>query len=195
MNNIKLIALFFLFTINAIQGQDNSKNGLGVELGYGGGDGIFPTYIYGLQYTRDFTSRLTGYAKYNLSTGADERTSLEDKYILEDNTAETPNTLFGQFIFVGVGLEFKVVKTPKSFLYLISGFRYTQNKRSRTGGYLDWNGERITSSSNFQKNGFGYEIGIGYKRRFAQKYFVGGSINYANFDTRFSASGMIGVYF
>lgn len=197
MKNVIWLSLFLLVVVRSIQAQDDSKNNLAIEIGYGGGDGIFPTYLYGLQYTRDFSSRLSGYAKYNVSAGSNKyyHTSFQEKYTNENNTAEIPNSRFGQFVFVGVGMEFKLVKTMKSSLYLISGLRYTQSKRSRTMGYIDWDGEEIVSSDNFQNNGFGYEIGIGYKRRFAKKYFVGGSINHTNYELRFSASGLIGVYF
>lgn len=198
MKKFYLIASFVvLFLVNAFS-QNELKNALSLELGYGGGDGIFPTYVYGLHYTKSFSSRIDAYVLYNVSKGADERwgESLTGKYISEKNTAESADTRFYQFVSMGLGLKIRVVKTEKSYLYFVLGSRLMKSKRSSITGIGYEDGENYLSDiENYAESKVGYEIGIGYNREFKEKYFAGGSINHIQVGGRISASFHIGIMF
>ena len=198
MKNILLPFLLTIIIINFTQAQNTSKNALGIEFGYGGGDGVFPTYIYGIDYSRTLTGKLTAYMKYKVSKGTERSSNLEGKYVLEENTSEIFKTTYGQFVFIGGGVNLKIVTTSKSFLFISVGFGYIQSKQSREEGYLNEYNERLVSSSNIQGEASGYSLGLGYKRTFLRKYFAGGSIDFFNTQSRqsrISASMYVGVYF
>lgn len=197
MRGLLLFMGLFLFCSEIGIGQDDFSNSLALEIGYGGGDGIFPTYLYGIQYGRKISNRVEVVAKYNTSMGTESSLkNLDRQFVKTNNTAEEINTRYSQFSALGIGLKTNLIVASNSDLYVLTGFGIISQNISRID-IIGKANEPVSVHEIYVGHAYsiGYEIGLGYKKTFSKNYFVAGSVNHISAGGRISASLIIGVHF
>ena len=188
------LTLLFLFVFSCNYAQNN---GVSILIGYGGGDGIDPGNIYGIEYTRFMGSKWNVYVKYNQSSVSYDRyrRELPPPFVGSKNESDAPNDFFVQFYSIGFGTQFYAAKTEKSNLHLILGLRHAISYRTFINGTIGDPSLGGSAETSYRSVLLSPEMGIGYTREFREKYLFGGRLTYMEFQSRIAFSTTFGVKF